>query len=101
MALRRSAPSLLALALLIGGCGQVARPRQPSGAAVFGQECQVCHSLIGNESLNKDGGDLLGYRMTARQMNTFAREMPVRHRLSSPELRAVVRFVLHAERSKQ
>lgn len=101
MALRRSAPLLLALALLTGGCGQAARPRQPSGAMVFRQECQVCHSLIGNESRRKDGGDLLGFRMTLSQMNTFVREMPVRHRLSSPQLRAVERFVLHAERSRR
>ena len=84
----------------MAGCGH-AGSAAPSGATVFSQECQVCHSLIGNESLRKDGGDLLGYSMSRSQMTSFVREMPVRRRLSSPELRAVVDFVLRAERSRR
>ena len=83
----------------IAGCGGAGTGRKVSGAEVFSQECQVCHSLIGNESLGKDGGDLLGYSMTRAQMTSFVREMPVRHHLSSPQLRAVVAFVLRAERA--
>jgi mono/diheme cytochrome c family protein len=93
------------LAILLGvaaaGCGHAASPPTPSGAALFAEDCQACHSLIGNESLHKQGGDLLGYSMSHRQMTSFAREMPVRRRLSSRQLRAVVDFVIHAEEASR
>jgi hypothetical protein len=58
----------------------------------------MCHSVIGNESLRRQGGDLLGYRMTRQQLREFTREMPVRHRLTPAELNAVVDYVFALQR---
>jgi hypothetical protein len=58
----------------------------------------MCHSVIGNESLHRQGGDLLGYRMTRQQLREFTREMPVRHRLTPAELNAVVEYVFALQR---
>jgi mono/diheme cytochrome c family protein len=60
---------------------------------VFTQDCAVCHSVVGNESRHKQGGDLLGYRITRQELVQFTREMPVRHRLTGAELSAVVDYV--------
>jgi hypothetical protein len=58
----------------------------------------VCHSLIGNESKHTQGGDLVGFRLSRRTLTQFTREMPVKHRLDAAQLRAVVAYVLAAER---
>lgn len=73
-------------------------PPLPSGAGVFAEACQVCHSLVGNESQRKLGGDLMGYRISRQALTQFSREMPVRKPLTAAELRAVVDYVLRAER---
>jgi cytochrome c2 len=73
-------------------------PAAPSGAGVFAEACQGCHSLVGNESERKLGGDLLGYRMSRHALTQFSWEMPVRQSLTASELRAVVDYVLRAER---
>ncbi len=65
---------------------------------MFATACSQCHSLIGNESLRRQGGDLLGYRFSRQQLLSFTREMPVRHPLSASELGAVVDYVLSVER---
>jgi mono/diheme cytochrome c family protein len=102
--------------LLLAGCGNSAsaghstsapHPRPatislPStapktGAEVFAHDCQACHSLVGNESLHKQGGDLLGYNMTRGQLLRLTRVMPTRP-LSNAQLQAVVDFVLRAQR---
>ena len=67
-----------------------------TGAQVFAHSCQKCHSLIGNESAHKQGGDLLGYDMNRSQILTFTREMPTRP-LTAAQLDAVVDYVLRAE----
>lgn len=67
-----------------------------SGAAVFAHNCQSCHSLIGNESEHKQGGDLTGYNMSRAQVLTQTREMPTRP-LTAAELNAVVDYVLRAQ----
>ena len=85
-------------ALGVAGCASSYLDRSPSGAVVFAQTCQVCHSLVGSESERKQGGDLLGYRMSRRDLTQFSREMPVRRPLTTAELRAVVDYVLRAER---
>ncbi|MGO9751220.1 MAG: c-type cytochrome [Solirubrobacteraceae bacterium] len=85
-------------ALGVAGCASSSSERAPSGAVVFAQTCQVCHSLVGSESQRKQGGDLLGYRMSRRDLTQFSREMPVRRPLTAAELRAVVDYVLRAER---
>jgi mono/diheme cytochrome c family protein len=90
---------LLVLVLLGAGCARSPRPRSAeTGAAVFAQSCLACHTLIGNESGHKQGGDLLGYRMSRATLTSFTRVMPVRRALSRAQLRAVVTYVLRAER---
>lgn len=89
--------SAIALAAAAGGCGGGSAPR--SGAEVFAAQCQVCHSLNGNESAHKVGGDLVGYDMTPAQLSSFTREMPTRRHLTAAELRAVVDYVYRAERA--
>jgi mono/diheme cytochrome c family protein len=64
-----------------------------SGAAVFDRECSACHSLVGNESLHKPGGDLVGYSLTRGELLLQTREMPVKHPLSAAQLAAVVQYV--------
>jgi mono/diheme cytochrome c family protein len=85
--------ALLALTGAVAACGSARRAADASGAHVFARDCAMCHSVIGNESLHRQGGDLLGYRMTRRQVREFTREMPVRHRLTPAELNAVVEYV--------
>ena len=87
----------LAIAGPIAGCGSTAAPAPVSGAAVFRSECSSCHSLIGNESLHRQGGDLVGYRMTRQELTQFTREMPVKNRLSQAQLAAVVAYVWAAQ----
>jgi hypothetical protein len=88
-----------AVAGLVGlaGCGGT-HARLPLGASVFDTGCRTCHSLIGNESLARVGGDLLGYRLTRTEMIEFVREMPVRHPLSQTQILAVSDYVLGLER---
>lgn len=85
-------------ALGVAGCASSSTQQAPSGAAVFAGTCQVCHSLVGNESGRTQGGDLLGYLMSRQALTQFSREMPVRRPLTTAELRAVVAYVLRAER---
>lgn len=70
-----------------------------SGKAVFTAHCAVCHSLNGQDDPRLQGGDLLGFHASRAQVVQFVREMPVVHRpLTSAELRAVVDYVIAAER---
>jgi len=81
----------------IAGCGgSAAQPR--SGAALFAQDCGKCHSLIGNESLHRQGGDLVAYHLSPEILAQFTREMPVRRPLRADQLAAVVAYVYAAER---
>jgi len=66
---------------------------------LFAADCSACHSLIGDESLRRQGGDLLGYRFSRRDLLEFAREMPVRRPLSPAQLAAIVGYVSGRERS--
>jgi mono/diheme cytochrome c family protein len=95
---RALVPVVLIGALGVAGCASSSSDRAPSGAVVFAQTCRVCHSLVGSESGRRQGGDLLGYRMSRRDLTEFSREMPVRRPLTAAELRAVVEYVLSAER---
>jgi mono/diheme cytochrome c family protein len=88
--------AIIVCVLALAGCSATAR-REVSGTEVFAGECQVCHSLIGNESRHTQGGDLLGFHMSRATMTQFSREMPVKHRLGSAQLQAVVAYVLAAE----
>jgi hypothetical protein len=93
-----AARSLALLACAMIGCGSQPPPASPSASVVFRQSCGGCHTLIGNESARKQGGDLLGYRLTRAQLLGLTREMPVRRPLSSAQLQAVTDYVLGAER---
>jgi mono/diheme cytochrome c family protein len=90
--------ALLAIAGTVAGCGATGAGRQPAGKALFAQDCSACHSLSGRESPRRQGGDLLGARLSPEVMLQFAREMPVRRPLSSVELRAVAGYVVWVER---
>lgn len=93
----RALVSVVVIAALgVAGCGST-RSGPVSGTEVFAGSCAACHSLIGNDSLHRQGGDLLDYRMSRRSMTQFAREMPVRRRLTPAELSAVVTYVQRLE----
>jgi mono/diheme cytochrome c family protein len=70
-----------------------------SGRQIFAHACQACHSLIGNESLRKQGGDLLGLGLSYSQLLSFTRVMPTRP-LTAKQLRAVVNFVLGVQQPR-
>jgi mono/diheme cytochrome c family protein len=85
----------LVAALSVVGCGGGESISQTSeAAAVFARHCSACHSLIGNESRHRQGGDLVGYRLSRQQLLEFTREMPTRRPLTSAQLEAVVDYVL-------
>jgi mono/diheme cytochrome c family protein len=88
----------LVAALAVAGCGGGgggASISQTSEAAhVFARNCSACHSLIGNESRHRQGGDLVGYRLSRQQLLEFTREMPTRRPLTSAQLQLVVEYVL-------
>jgi mono/diheme cytochrome c family protein len=83
----------LAIVVVAGGCGSSGGQPRPGGAALFTEDCAVCHSLDGRPSPRQQGGDLVAVHMTRGQMLEFVREMPVRHRLSSAEQEAVADYV--------
>jgi mono/diheme cytochrome c family protein len=86
-----------ALSGLLAGCGGThAEP----GAALFAHNCSMCHSLIGNESLRRQGGDLLGYRLSRPVLLQFAREMPARSPLSERQLGLIVDYIRQVQDSR-
>jgi mono/diheme cytochrome c family protein len=94
--------AIVAITGVISGCGGAGAPPSPSGAALFRQDCTSCHSLIGNESLHRQGGDLLRYDLGPEILRQFTREMPVHPRLEARQLAAIVEYVHRAEqRAKQ
>ena len=97
-----AALSALAVFLALGACGgSGAAPAHRDGKALFAQNCSLCHSLTGVESPKRQGGDLLHGRFSRQVMLQFAREMPVRHRLSEAELRTVADYVVAVERASR
>jgi mono/diheme cytochrome c family protein len=95
----RGFAAALAASLVLLGCGGAGVARRRSGRALFAEDCSRCHSLVGNESLRRPGGDLLGDRISHRELVQFVREMPVRHPLSPAQLAAVVDYVSAKERA--
>jgi mono/diheme cytochrome c family protein len=87
----------LALGLAAAGCGTVT-PGRSSGRSLFTQACGFCHSLTGQDSPSKQGGDLLGVRLRRPVALQFAREMPVRHPLSPAQLAAIVDYIALVQR---
>jgi len=93
------AAATVAAAVALAGCGGSSVQRPPGGAALFSQNCSKCHSLIGNESLHREGGDLAGYELSPTVLAQFSREMPVRRPLRADQLTAIVAYVYAAERA--
>ena len=65
---------------------------------LFTRACGACHTLSGVDSPKYQGGDLLGLQMSRPALLQFAREMPVRRRLTSAELATVADYVLAVQR---
>jgi mono/diheme cytochrome c family protein len=87
----------LAVATVAAGCGSGGSAQRVDGRTLFAQDCGMCHSLNGRPSPRLQGGDLLALHASREAMLEFVREMPVRHPLSSSELRAVVDYVRAVE----
>jgi mono/diheme cytochrome c family protein len=89
----------LAAAVLVacGGGRRLAAPAAPPdlalGRSVFVTRCTVCHALGGIGPRRSAGGDLSGYAMSPAEVRLLASTMPVRPRLTRPELRAVAAYV--------
>ena len=79
-------------------CGCGGSHPTPSGRAVFVSSCNACHSLTGINTPRQQGGDLLDLHLRRAVLLQFAREMPVRHRLSEAEFGAVVSYILAVQR---
>ncbi|MGI8505712.1 MAG: c-type cytochrome [Solirubrobacteraceae bacterium] len=94
----RARLALLAITGTLAGCGATSGARGPNGKSLFAQDCSACHSLSGRESPRRQGGDLLGARLSPGVMLQFAREMPVRRPLSRAELKAVTDYVISLQR---
>ena len=94
----RTAIGLAAVTLAagLGACGSNGSQRS-AGQALFAQDCSVCHSLSGEQSPSRQGGDLLALHVRREAMLQFVAEMPVRHRLGRVQLRTVTDYVLAAE----
>jgi mono/diheme cytochrome c family protein len=82
------AVAAVVIAAIVGGL-RLARTG-PDGRAVFASSCASCHTLGAGSS---PGGDLTQNRLTAAEIASFARVMPVHPRLSDSEIRAVAAYV--------
>lgn len=79
--------------LLLGGCGghRQATPTPASrGRAVFTAVCAGCHTLTGRDS-RAPGGDLAIAKLSAADIASFVRVMPVH--LSPAQVHAVAAYV--------
>jgi len=94
---------LLAISIAAAGCGGGnggGSSQSRAAAALFKRNCSACHSLIGNESRHRQGGDLAGYRLSRQDLLEFTREMPARSPLTSSQLKMVVDYVLAIEQRR-
>jgi mono/diheme cytochrome c family protein len=78
-----------AAALLAGCSGGHSTAR---GRHVFVRSCAGCHTLTGHDT-GASGGDLRATRLSAADVTSFARVMPIRPPLSAADARAVGRYV--------
>jgi mono/diheme cytochrome c family protein len=88
----------VAVALAAAGCGGAGSPAPSPGGTLFTRACGACHTLNGVDSPKHQGGDLLGVQMSRPALLQFAREMPVRRRLTSAELATVADYILAVQR---
>lgn len=91
-----SAAFLLLIAFAGAGCSG----RRESGRAVFAASCSSCHTLTGHDTSTTSGGDLAILAMSRADILSFARVMPVPHRLSQHGLEAVAAYVAAAQRRR-
>jgi mono/diheme cytochrome c family protein len=90
--LNRTALALTAAAVaVLAGCGGHDRV---SGRHVFETSCAGCHA-----GAHPVGGDLRDMRMSAADVASFARVMPVHPRLTAAEIAAVAAYVAARERT--
>jgi mono/diheme cytochrome c family protein len=107
----RRAALIGTVALILAACGSSGGVRRTtsgagpgaavSGHEVFARSCSLCHSLSGHSSPKQQGGDLLGARLRRPVLVQFTAEMPVKHRLTQPQLKAVVEYVLAVQRGRR
>ncbi len=93
----RRACAVAASSALLAGCGGATHAQ--TGQTLFAHNCSLCHSLIGNESLRRQGGDLLGYRLSRPTLLQFAREMPARRPLTEAQLAQIVDYIREVQAS--
>ena len=90
----------LAAALIASLCGCAGHGRAAparSGRAVFAAACAGCHSLSGHDTPVR-GGDLAIAPLSARDVASFVRVMPVQ--LSTREVEEVAAYVHAAARAR-
>ena len=91
----------IALAAALAGCGSGSAPApagHAEGRVLFKSSCSGCHSLTGRESPGKQGGDLAVAPLPRPVALQYAREMPVRHRLTPAQLAAIVDYIAAVQR---
>ncbi|HEX8975153.1 MAG TPA: cytochrome c [Solirubrobacteraceae bacterium] len=109
MRMRLAALTGLVVVLALAGCGSSGSGSHASSAApgpvasvsgheVFSRQCAFCHSLSGHSTPKQQGGDLLGIHLQRPVLTQYTAEMPVRHKLSRAQLKAVVDYVLAVQR---
>lgn len=96
----------LTLAVTAAGCGSASAPTPSSrataaGRTLFTGSCGGCHSLSGHNAPSRQGGDLLGVRLRRPIALQFAREMPVRHRLTEAQLGTIVDYIAAIQRGSR
>ncbi len=101
-----AALAALAFAIVAAGCGSASAPRPTPGATaaartLFTGSCGGCHSLTGHDTPTHQGGDLLGVRLRRPVALQFAREMPVRHRLTEAQLGSIVDYIAAVQRGNR
>jgi mono/diheme cytochrome c family protein len=107
--MRRCSPFVaVALAIVAAGCGGSGSGGRGgsgsgppgNGKTLFTQACGACHTVSGVDSPKHQGGDLLAVHMSRAALLQFAREMPVRRRLTSAELATVADYILAVQRRR-
>jgi cytochrome c2 len=77
-------------AVLLAGCS--GGHSSARGRTVFERSCARCHTLAGRDT-NAPGGDLRVGRLSAADVASFARVMPVEPPLSVADAESVGRYV--------
>ena len=88
----RPVAAVATLTLILSGCGgrRQAESTPQRGRAVFAAACAGCHTLTGRDS-RAPGGDLAIARLSAADIASFVRVMPVH--LTPADVQAVAAYV--------